>query len=424
MDWNTLPDLLALSALVAVFASLLPRKPDSDLRLWLVGWALIVLHFGAKMSDASGENVVASIITLGSLQLAGLSFMWAAVSRRVTPDGFLGFCSLAVPQLAYMVLGVFNVNSNGLYLAVAVAIVIVPVIVLGRVIRTSAADRLLAALACLLLGVSLLVIIRFDSDPSDGINNILTWLYLGAAILFWRRFRRTTAGVLTLVFGFIAWGLVFPIGAALDTWAPHVHIDDAAYNIPKYIVAIGIILSLLEEQMERSTYLSLHDDLTGLPNRRLFEDRLVSALARARRTGTRLAMLSIDLDHFKVVNDSFGHHAGDEFLRVVAQRFAKRIRSTDTCARLGGDEFIVIADQVANRDDAEDLARDLLATLAEPIRLRGEDVTAFASIGIALFPDDGEDAESLRTASDGALYVMKRKNRRVERLANDTRAAG
>jgi diguanylate cyclase (GGDEF)-like protein len=424
MDWNTLPDLLALSALVAVFASLLPRKPDSDLRLWLVGWALIVLHFGAKMSDASGQNVVASIITLGALQLAGLSFMWAAVSRRVTLDGFLGFCSLAVPQLAYMVLGVFNVTSNGLYLAVAVAIVIVPVIVLGRVIRTSATDRLMAALACLVLGISLLVIIRFDSDPSDGINNILTWLYLGAAILFWRRFRRTTAGVLTLVFGFIAWGLVFPIGAALDTWAPHVHIDDAAYNIPKYIVAIGIILSLLEEQMERSTYLSLHDDLTGLPNRRLFEDRLLSALARARRTGTRVAMLSIDLDHFKVVNDSFGHHAGDEFLRVVAQRFAKRIRSTDTCARLGGDEFIVIADQVAGREDAEDLASDLLATLAEPIRLRGEDVTACASIGIALFPDDGEDAESLRTASDGALYVMKRKNRRVERLANDSRAAG
>jgi diguanylate cyclase (GGDEF)-like protein len=227
-----------------------------------------------------------------------------------------------------------------------------------------------------------------------------------------------------MVLGFVAWGFVFPIGAALDTWAPHVHIDDAAFNIPKYIVAIGLILTLLEEQMERSKYLSLHDDLTGLPNRRLFEDRLISALARARRSGTHVGMLAIDLDHFKAVNDSFGHHAGDEFLRVVAQRFAKRIRSTDTCARLGGDEFIVIADQIEGRADAEDLAQDLLATLAEPIRLRGEDVVAGASIGIALFPDDGEDVETLRTASDGALYVMKRKNRRSERLAPDTRAVG
>jgi diguanylate cyclase (GGDEF)-like protein len=424
MDWNTLPDFLALTALVAVFASLLPRKHDSDLRLWLVGWALIVIHFGAKMSDASGLKIVPSLITLGSLQLAGLSFMWAAVSRRVTWDGFLGFCSLAIPQLTYMALGVFDVQSNGLYVATAIASVILPALVLGRVIRTNATDRALAAFACLILGISLLVVIRFDHDPSDGINNILTWLYLGAAVLHWRRYRRATAGVLTLVFGFIAWGLVFPVGVALAVWAPQVHIDDAAYNIPKYIVAIGIILTMLEEQMERSTYLSLHDALTGLPNRRLFEDRLASALARARRNRTRIAMLAIDLDQFKAVNDLFGHHAGDEFLRIVAQRFGKRVRSGDTCARLGGDEFIVIADGIENRLQAENLAKDLLATLEDPIRLCGEDLYAGASIGIAVFPDDGADSEQLRAASDSALYVMKRQHRRGERLTHETRAVG
>jgi len=134
-------------------------------------------------------------------------------------------------------------------------------------------------------------------------------------------------------------------------------------------------------------------------------------------------MLSIDMDHFKAVNDSFGHHAGDEFLRTVAQRFAKRVRATDTCARLGGDEFIVIADSVDGRAEAENLAHDLLATLNEPIRLRGEVVFAHASIGIAMFPDDGRDVEALRTASDGALYVMKRKNRH-EHLQPETRVAG
>jgi diguanylate cyclase (GGDEF)-like protein len=423
MDWNTLPDLVALTALVAVFASLLPRKPDSDLRLWLGGWVLIVLHFAAKLVDPTDSNGFLDFITTGSLQLAGLCFLWAAVSRRVTLDGFLGFCSLAVPQLAYTALGDLNVQSDGAYIAVAIAIVIVPTLVLGRVVRSNATDRLLASLACLLLGVSLLIVIHFDHDPSDGLNNILTWLYLGAGILHWRRYRRATTGSLTIVLGFFAWGLVFPVGVALATWAPNIHIDDTAYNIPKYIVAIGIILTLLEEQMERTIYLSLHDDLTGLPNRRLFEDRLRSALARARRSGSSFAMLSIDMDRFKAVNDSFGHSAGDEFLRTVAQRFAKRVRATDTCARLGGDEFIVIADSVEGRAEAESLADDLLATLDEPIRLRGEIVFAHASVGIAMFPDDGGDVEALRTASDSALYVMKRKNRH-ERLEPETRVAG
>jgi len=424
MDWNTLPDLLALTALVAVFASLLPRKPESDLRLWLVGWALIVVHFGAKFTDASGTLIVPTLLTLGTLQLAGLAFMWAAVARRVSIDGLIGFCSLAIPQLAYIVLGVWNVTAPGPYLVDTVAMVILPGFVFARVIRTNANDRALATLSCFILAVSLLVVIRFDGNPSDGINCILTWLFLGAGALVWRRYRRTTAGVLTMVGGFIAWGFVFPIGEALAFWAPNLHIDDAAYNIPKYIVALGVILTMLEEQMERTTYFALHDDLTGLPNRRLLEDRLEGALARARRTGGKVAMLAIDLDRFKSVNDSFGHHAGDEFLRTIAHRFARRVRKTDTCARLGGDEFLVIADRVDGRGDAERLACELLATLNDPIRLRGQDVYAGASIGIAVFPEDGEDSESLRHVSDDAMYRVKHANRRAERIMPESRAAG
>jgi len=424
MDWNTLPDLLALTALVAVFASLLPRDPDSDLRLWLTGWALIVVHFAAKFSDASGTKIVPSLLTLGTLELAGLTFMWAAVSRRVTRAGFVVFFSLALPLLAYMALGVWNVTAPTPYVWDAVAVVIFPAVAFAYVLRKRPADFALAITACFVLGVSLLVVIRFDGNPSDGIDNILTWLYLGAAALHWRRHPRATAGVLTTVGGFIAWGLVFPAGDALATWAPHLHIDDAAYNIPKYVVAIGVILTLLEAQVERTTYFALHDDLTGLPNRRLLEDRLSGALARARRGGTKVAMLTIDLDHFKAVNDSFGHHAGDEFLRTVAQRFARRVRKTDTCARLGGDEFLVIADRIEDRAAAERFAHDILATLSDPIRLRGQDVYAGASIGVALYPDDGTDSETLRHVSDTAMYRVKQLNRRAERIAPESRAAG
>jgi diguanylate cyclase (GGDEF)-like protein len=423
MDWNTLPDLLALTALVAVFSSLLPRKADSSLRLWLAGWILIVIHFAAKFSDASGNNVVSSMITLGTLDLAGLAFMWAAVARTITLRGSIVVISLAVPQLAFIALGVFSVASLDAYAVTIFLGFAIPAFVLMRAVP-KASDRILAILACAVLGGSLLVVARFDSDPSDGVNNILTWLYLGAAILHWRRFGKPTAGALTVVFGFIAWGLVFPIGCALDAWLPHLHIDDTAYNIPKYIVAIGVILTLLEEQMERSVFLAKHDELTGLPNRRMLEERLDAAIERGRRNGLKFALFTIDLDRFKTINDSFGHSAGDGFLCDVAERFASRMRKIDTCARYGGDEFIVVADQLQTRGDAECIARDLMETLAEPIKVRGENVHAEASIGIALFPDDGQDAETLYAISDAAMYASKHMHRRRELLTAENRAAG
>jgi diguanylate cyclase len=424
LDWNTLPDLLALTGLVAVFFSLLPRKADSSLRLWLAAWILIVIHFTAKFADASGTNVFWSFVTLGTLDLAGLCFMWAAVSRRITRRGWLVFAAFAIPQLAYIALGILAIGSIAAYVVTVFAGFILPVLVTMRARHLTATDRMLSVLSNAVLAGSLLLVIGTDSDPSDGINNILTWLYLSAGILHWRRYARPTAGVVTTVAGFIVWGLVFPAGVALDTWAPHLHIDDTAYNIPKYIVAIGIILTLLEEQMERSNFLALHDDLTGLPNRRMLEERLESALDRAERAGSKIALFTIDLDGFKNVNDSFGHHAGDGFLRDVAQRFARRIRKIDTCARFGGDEFVVLADQIASRADAETMARDLLGTLAEPIDVRGERVYASASIGIALYPDDGRDAEALHSVSDSAMYVAKHARRRRELRAPEKQVAG
>ena len=108
--------------------------------------AAIVVHFAAKFSDASGTKIVPTLLTIGTLQLAGLAFMWAAVSRSISRDGFIGFCSLALPQLGYMVLGVFNVTAPGPYLADAIAIVVLPAIVFTRVIRTNSTDRTLATL--------------------------------------------------------------------------------------------------------------------------------------------------------------------------------------------------------------------------------------------------------------------------------------
>jgi diguanylate cyclase (GGDEF)-like protein len=406
LDWNTLPDLLALTALVAVFFSLLPRRADTTLRLWLAAWVLILVHFAAKFCDGAGTNNPVEFVAFGALDLSGLTFMWAAASPKIGRRQWLVFSAFAIPQLTYFGISIFSNASNAVYTAAAIAGVLIPTAVLASTIA-GRRKRILAIGSCFALGAALLLIIRYTPDPTNGVSAILTWLYLNAAILYWRRFPRPTTGAVTTVAGLFVWSLVFPIYLVLPLWAPHVHIDSVAYNIPKYVVAIGIILMLLEEQMERSTFLAKHDELTGLPNRRLLGERLEAALHRAKRGRHKVALLTIDLDRFKAVNDSLGHSAGDELLRIVARRLAARIRAVDTCARLGGDEFIVVAEQLSHRGDGDVVARDLLAILDEPIELCGQRILASASIGVAVFPDDATDAEGLYGISDARMYAVK-----------------
>lgn len=179
------------------------------------------------------------------------------------------------------------------------------------------------------------------------------------------------------------------------------------WNLPKYVVAVGMILLLLEDQIEHNKYLALHDPLTGLPNRRLFEDRMASALERSRRSGTQMALLVIDLDYFKEVNDTLGHHIGDQVLQHVALTFTERVRRSDTVSRTGGDEFSVILEEPTNREEAENVGRSLRQLLDDPLDLGGHKVQVGASIGIAVFPEDAADAESLCIAADRKMYEAK-----------------
>jgi diguanylate cyclase (GGDEF)-like protein len=202
---------------------------------------------------------------------------------------------------------------------------------------------------------------------------------------------------------------------------PHIHLESEVWNLPKYVVAVGMILILLEDQIEHNRFLALHDELTGLPNRRLFADRLASALERARRTGSQAALLLIDLDQFKQVNDTMGHHIGDDLLKHVGRLFAGRVRRTDTVARTGGDEFSVILEEPVSRSDALRVARTLTQLLEDPVLLEGHTVRIGASVGIAVFPDDAADAEALCIAADLRMYTSKGAVRsREERSAQAT----
>ncbi len=156
-----------------------------------------------------------------------------------------------------------------------------------------------------------------------------------------------------------------------------------------------------------------HDVLTGLPNRALLRDRLDRVLAMAERSGELAALLFLDLDRFKHVNDTLGHVAGDRLLVAVAVRLTGCLRAEDTVARLGGDEFVVLLPSLRAAGDAADVARKILAVLSAPLLVEGHEMSVTASVGMSLFPLDGHDAATLMETADAAMYRSKQA-RRVE----------
>ncbi len=169
---------------------------------------------------------------------------------------------------------------------------------------------------------------------------------------------------------------------------------------------------LAEERIQRVAH---HDSLTGLPNRLLFDDRLNQAISLAKRNARQFALLYLDLDKFKPVNDTLGHTAGDELLKAVASRIRHQVRESDTVARVGGDEFIVILPDIGGREEAETVARKIVAVLATPFQLGGhkQSVDIGTSIGIAVYPTDARDADALVKAADAAMYSAKQERNRV-----------
>jgi diguanylate cyclase (GGDEF)-like protein/PAS domain S-box-containing protein len=170
-------------------------------------------------------------------------------------------------------------------------------------------------------------------------------------------------------------------------------------------------ISERKEAEERIRHMAHHDALTGLPNRRMFSDRLHQSLARAKRDGTTVAVLCLDLDRFKHVNDLGGHAAGDELLRQVAQRLTDSVRTEDTVARLGGDEFAVIQVGVAHPDGPGIMADRLVKAISQPFELMGQQTMIGTSVGISLYPGDGDVSEDLVRAADTALYRAKEAGR-------------
>jgi len=162
---------------------------------------------------------------------------------------------------------------------------------------------------------------------------------------------------------------------------------------------------------QQLAYMATHDALTGLPNRRLFNDRLTLELAHAHRNQQKLAMMLLDLDHFKDVNDTLGHSVGDKLLQVVGGRLTSLLRQSDTVARMGGDEFMLLLPEMDQMENAARIAAKILGAFRRPFEFDGHKFHITTSIGIALYPNDGEDADALMKNVDIAMYRAKDRGR-------------
>lgn len=182
-------------------------------------------------------------------------------------------------------------------------------------------------------------------------------------------------------------------------------------SLPRHFVAMFSDITESKANEARIQHMAHHDFLTGLPNRFLLNDRLEQLLASARRNQTRFAVLFVDLDRFKNVNDTLGHNVGDRLLCVVSQRLSGLLRRSDTISRQGGDEFIVLLSDIDRPSDAAHVAHKILKVLSEPCRLDGQELTITPSIGIAIAPDDGDDSDTLLKHADLAMYEVKQRGR-------------
>ncbi len=525
------------------------------LRLWIGAWVCAVIHFGISLwQPASAWSAgMVQVVGNGGLLLCGLCFL-LSFSGSSSPSFFEGrtcrrrtiwmLAGVSVPLLLLSAAVTFKADRTSLFFALDLLLQGLGLLFLWsfrKERKTITIPGTILILVCCQWS-SFELVSRHDRSL---LLIILMEIFALYALLYAHEFPRRSAGVLTSVVGLLGWAAIFPLQMLVPRWWPELTIQTEIWNLPKVVVAFGMLVTLFENELtlterDREQYRSLfdsnplpmwifdkdstqlleanatavgefgwnredlpeltindllseqehspvslvelnwrlagdpsgapaveaaestawagsmrfqtksrhevivevtlqrvnfagrearllvakdvteqaavheqlihlanHDPLTGLPNRLLLQDRMRSALAKATRHGSRTAMLCVDLDRFKQINDTYGHAAGDSCLREIAHRFRHRLRSVDTAARTGGEEFMIILDDIGTLRDAERVAGDLLFALSAPHMVDGAKIQLSASIGIALFPDDGDDTAQLWSMADTAMYRAK-----------------
>jgi diguanylate cyclase (GGDEF)-like protein/PAS domain S-box-containing protein len=498
-----------------------------------VGWLSVLGHFAILLPQSSTPFWQNMQIALGMscLLMAGVCFVLASSAFALRNKSLkLVGVALSIPPMIYVFLVIFGYSAVWPLICFAIAIEAAAIWTGWRFNRHKPIVLWVNGLAALVCGSWLLWLLS-QQQADLGIYALLTQLFLVNAFLFWNDFRRLSGGVITASAGLLAWAAVFPVALAVARFFPQLHVPGEFWNVPKYFVEFGMILTLLENQIysahwqgeqyrvlfdsnphpmfiydtktfvflrvndaalqeygysrqeflrmtigdlhevaalagverlladthssikvtgpwtqrrkdgsefqaeissnpiefegcdarlslvqdvtdrerlhEQLVHRAHHDSLTNLPNRFLLEQRMRHTLENASRYGHKAAILCIDLDRFKQINDNYGHATGDACLQEIADRLVKRLRESDTVARTGGEEFTVVIGELLHGADAEKVACDLLTEFRRRFAIGDLDMQLSASVGVALYPDHGTEGAQLWRAADIAMYRAK-----------------
>ena len=405
MDLSVLPTLCGLTVFVLCFRPLV-RRVGAHTNIWFVGWGFLLIHYLLKLLPArpGGWQQTSDFLCTGATELCGLCFVFAASNISFTPTGRLLAAEIAVPLLLQSALAQSSGVPLGLRLAVDL-LMLGPVAHLLLLSRERARPFLHVAVVFGALVPATLIFVREDQDLV--VNVLLCIIFLGAAYLVSAFAPRLTRGVGLMALGLVLWALSYPLQSAswlhLDARVMHPLLD-----LPRYLVAGGMILSLLDEYLNRAESLALHDPLTGLPNRRLFDVRLDQAMRESQLTQTPIACLVIDVDKFKYINDTFGHPVGDGLLQALAKRLSWNLGPRDMLARTGGDEFTAILVEAADEHHVRFIAGAMMAAGCVPVSIQQHLIDVRISIGIAVAPQDAIENAELHRVADEAMYRAKR----------------
>ena len=410
---SSLPDIAGMIILMGVLNWLRRKYRDSSFDIWMLGLLFILMEAVAVaiLRNSPSWSHAAHAMALDSYVAAGVTFGWAAREDLIPGEMHLPFFLLpAVPLFAMVNLYGWGVTSTTIYLVLVSASLILGI---GYSTLFLAGDWKFRTklMVVHLLVWSPMIWMAKTAQLRLLVYWGLTCLYLMIAASFRNRVQRGRIGGLVVVTGFVIWALCFLAHPFVRNVPLLFDIDEQLWTMQKFFVIIGMVLVLLEEQTRRLEQEAMHDPLTGLPNRRLFDDRLLQAISRSDRTQLSAAVFIIDLDNFKVINDTLGHRAGDLVLARVGTMLRSKIRSSDTLARCGGDEFNVIVNDLARASDCERIAETLRAAVSSVDLPSGARTVLTASIGYALCPDEAMDPTELCELADIRMYKDKRMSR-------------
>jgi len=380
--------------------------------------ALVLFGFYRQYGKSYLAHWTTSWVALSLFEIAAAAGMWLAAESHM-------------PAASMLRLGISVTGGAAGYLQLGFLAFGTYEIVRRRPVRLRSARLITMALALTGIAVASMFIesvwapqLRYATRV--GLHSFVASVtFIGCALALWRgRKRRSGVGFFIMSLGLFVYG-------AEELHYASLSVAFLFGPMPRYtqflgyldfllqsVVAIGMVACLLEDEREAAElatveieHLAYHDALTGLPNRPLFIDRLIVALAQAARSKHKLAVLFLDLDRFKDINDSLGHSIGDTLLKAVAERIRHCTREGDTVARFGGDEFTLMLPKVDKVEDVAKVAQKVIETLKIPFIIGERELFVSTSIGISLFPGDGDDPETLVRNADSAMYRAKEQGR-------------